>query len=95
LILARANGQPLEKSGYPARNVKRAIDLAAGDLLVGNHVSNEALILAAKPLVPTWLFMFFANRGWKQQAKHTVWKTNFTIKSIKKRLVRKNAVGKL
>ena len=37
--------------------------------MVGNHVSNEALILAAKPLVPTWLFMFFANRGWKQQAK--------------------------
>lgn len=63
------NGNPLEKAGFPAKNAKKALDLAAKDLLGGAAVSQEAINLMAKTAIPKWLYLTIGNRNWKQQAK--------------------------
>lgn len=63
------NGNPLEKAGFPAKNARKALDLAAKDLLDGKAVSDEAVNLMAKTAIPKWLYLTVANRSWKQQAK--------------------------
>jgi hypothetical protein len=62
-------GNPLDKAGFIARNVRKALDLAAKDLLEGRPVSKEAVDLMAKPMVPKWLYLAIGNREWKKQAK--------------------------
>ena len=62
-------GKSLKDAGFLARNVRKALDLAANDLLEGRAVSWEAVDLMGKPLVPKWLYLFVANYGWKKQAK--------------------------
>jgi len=64
-------GRPLEKAGGMARNAVRALDLAADSLLRGGNVPPEAIDLMAKPSIPKWLYLLFANWGMKNQAgKH-------------------------
>ncbi len=63
------NGAALERVGFPARNIKKALDLVAGDLLAGNAVSGQAVELMAKPSVPRWLFLLVGNRRWNMMAK--------------------------
>jgi hypothetical protein len=62
-------GNKLEDAGAMLRNVRKALDLAANDLLEGRAVSAEAVELMAKPLAPKWLYLFFGNREWKKMAK--------------------------
>ena len=62
-------GRPLGKTGGIARNVRKALNIAAKDLLENKPISKEAEVLMAKPLVPKWLYTYMSNRGWKQMAK--------------------------
>lgn len=62
-------GNKLEDAGSMVRNVRKALELAALDLLQGKAVSDQAVNLMAKPLIPKWMYLFFGNRGWKKQAK--------------------------
>lgn len=62
-------GNKLEDMGVMTKNVRKALDLAAKDLLEGKAVSSEAVDLMAKSLIQKWLYLFVGNRGWKKQAK--------------------------
>lgn len=62
------NGAPLEKAPI-MKNVKKALDLTAQNLLEGKAVPDEATGLMAKPPMPQFLLTMFANRGWKSRAK--------------------------
>ena len=61
-------GAPLEKAPM-MKNVKKALDLTAQNLLEGSTVSNEATELMAKTVMPKFLLTMFANMGWKSRAK--------------------------
>jgi hypothetical protein len=61
---AAIDGKPLEKAGFMARNVRRSLDLAAAALSEGKPVPDEARSLAAKPLVPVWMFLPIGNLLW-------------------------------
>ena len=63
------DGKPLEETGFIGRNVRKALDLAASDLLQNQPVSQKAVDLMAKPIVPKGLYLLMANRGWKMMAK--------------------------
>ena len=65
---AMINGAPLEKAPM-VKNVKKALEYAADDLLKGRAVSEAAVELMAKPIMPKWLYTMFANMGWKSMAK--------------------------
>jgi hypothetical protein len=51
------------------KNVKKALDLTAEDLLQGRTVPDKAVKLMAKPIMPNRLYIMFANMGWKTMAK--------------------------
>ena len=63
------HGASLKEAGYIARNVVKALDLAAVDLLADKPLSEAAVACMAKPTIPRWLFLLAANRGWKGMAK--------------------------
>jgi len=63
------NGLKLEEAGYMARNIRKALCLAAQNLLDEKVLCNTALELMAKPIVPKSLYILIANRGWKKMAK--------------------------
>jgi hypothetical protein len=65
---AMIGGMPLEKAPM-MKNVKKALDLTAQNLLVCAPVPNEAMELMAKPAMPKFLLTMFANMGWKRMAK--------------------------
>jgi len=62
-------GRPLDEAGGMARNVKKALDLAAAAMAEGKSMPQEAKALMAKPLAPIWMYVWFGNRRWKSQAK--------------------------
>jgi putative NADPH-quinone reductase len=62
-------GRPLEKAGGMARNVVKALDLAAASLLAGGNVPQEAAGLMGKPLIPRWMYLLMGNWGMKREAK--------------------------
>jgi multimeric flavodoxin WrbA len=63
------DGGSVEEAGFVARNIRKALDFAAKDLLDGNPVSKQAVESMAKPSIPRWLYLWVSNRGWKKQAK--------------------------
>ena len=63
------SGLKLEEAGYMARNIRKALCLAAQNLLDEKVLCNTASELMAKPIVPKSLYIFIANRGWKKMAK--------------------------
>jgi hypothetical protein len=65
---AMINGMPLERVPM-MKNVKKALDLTAQNLLEGSTVSNEATELMAKTVMPKFLLTMLANMGWKSRAK--------------------------
>jgi hypothetical protein len=65
---AMINGVPLEKAPM-TKNIKKALDLAADDLLQGRAISETAFELMAKPAIPKFLYTLVGNRGWKSMAK--------------------------
>lgn len=62
------HGKPLERAGRTAARVRRALDLAAGALLAGRPVPEEAVALTATPLVPARIYTFMGNVGWLRDA---------------------------
>jgi multimeric flavodoxin WrbA len=62
------NGAPLEKAPM-CKNIRKALDLAADNLLHNQALSEEAAELMAKPVMPRAIYIFFSNRGWKSMAK--------------------------
>jgi len=63
------HGKPLADAGWMARNPRKALDIAAAALAEDKPVPKEAVDIAAKPLIPQWMYVFVANRGFKSQAK--------------------------
>jgi hypothetical protein len=63
------NGNSLDKTPM-IKNVKKALDLAAEDLLQNHAISSQAVDLMAKPIMPKRIYTMFANMGWKTRAKN-------------------------
>ena len=63
------SGQPLPKVKGMARNVIKALDLAAAALAEGKPVPQEAVGAMAKPITPAWAYALLGGIGWKRQAK--------------------------
>ena len=61
---AAINSKPLEKAGFMARNARKSLDLTAAALAAGKPVPDEARSLAAKPMVPVWMFLPIGNHVW-------------------------------
>ncbi|MDD1663837.1 MAG: NAD(P)H-dependent oxidoreductase [Methanomicrobiales archaeon] len=80
--LAYASGQaaidsrPLEKIGFMARKVRRSLDLAATALAAGKPIPEEARAIAARPIIPVWMFLPVGNLlWWRSRVKDKkVWK---------------------
>ncbi len=54
-------GRPLEQAGGLARNLRRALDVAAEALAAGRPIPREAARIAAKPSLPPFLFVRAGN----------------------------------
>jgi multimeric flavodoxin WrbA len=64
------HGAPLAEAGGPAILIKKALDLAAAELLRGEAIPPAAADLLAKPIIPGWAYRWMGVFGWKQQARH-------------------------
>lgn len=62
-------GRPLTKVGGAVRNVTKALDITAAAIAEDEPVPKEAVELMAKPILPSWLYVWMANRGWNRQIK--------------------------
>lgn len=62
-------GRELTKAGGMAKNIMKSLDTAANDIVEKEALSQEAVDLMARPLVPVWMYLHFAGFGWKRQAK--------------------------
>ncbi len=62
-------GRPLDEIGGMARNVKRALDIAAAALFEERAVPQGAISLMARPLIPVWLYLWAGSWRWKRRAK--------------------------
>jgi hypothetical protein len=62
-------GKALEQLGRRTRNLRRALDLGAEALAEGQPVPEEAAVLAARNMMPRWLYTFIGNWGWKHHAR--------------------------
>ena len=51
------------------RNVTRSLDLTADALAEGKLAPQKAVTLMAKPLIPTWGYIWLGGSGWKRRAK--------------------------
>lgn len=68
------NRRPLEELGFMMRNVRKSLDLTAAALAAGEGVPPRAVELMSKRLMPTWLYLWIGNRGWKRYTKRIkVW----------------------
>jgi hypothetical protein len=63
------SGQPLPKLGGRVRNVVKALDMAAADIIAGNTLSKETIATMRKKTIPRWLYMLMANVGWGRHSK--------------------------
>jgi hypothetical protein len=62
-------GKPLAKLGFVVRNVMKSLDMAAQDIADGKPISEKAVQLMAKPLMPNWLYRLVGDFMWRKQAK--------------------------
>jgi hypothetical protein len=62
-------GKPLSEVGGAFRNVMKALDLTAAAIAEDEPVPKKAVGLMAKPVIPSWLYVWLANRGWNRQIK--------------------------
>ncbi len=63
------DGQPLGEAGRRARNAARALDLAAEAVAMDEAVPQKPVDLMAKPIVPSWMYTFIGQFGWKRRAR--------------------------
>lgn len=52
-----------------SRNVIKSLDLAVEAITDNKPVSQEAIDLMAKPLMPKWLYLFMGGLRWKRESK--------------------------
>jgi hypothetical protein len=62
-------GKPLGELGGRARAVTRALALTANAVAQGRIVPEDAQKLVRTPSIPAWLYRFFADRSFSQEAK--------------------------
>ena len=62
-------GRNLSEVKGLARNVIKSLDLAIEALTDGKPVSQKAIDLMAKPLMPKWLYFFIGGSRWKRESK--------------------------
>jgi multimeric flavodoxin WrbA len=60
---------PLSELGGQGAPLRRALDIAARELALGQPISDNAQGLLAKPLMPQWLYKLGGTVGWKMQAR--------------------------
>ncbi|MBN1260487.1 MAG: NAD(P)H dehydrogenase, partial [Anaerolineae bacterium] len=65
-----AKGRLLTDMGGMTANLVRALDLSAESLAAGGRIPDEAIALAARPLMPAWLYRLAGQFGWLSQARH-------------------------
>jgi len=51
------------------RNIVKSLDLTADALVENKTVSDEAIRLMGKPLIPKRMYTTMGNLGWRRQAK--------------------------
>lgn len=61
-------GRPLSEAGGAARNAARALALAAEALADGRPVPADAVTVMAGKSMPSWLYVFGGNLGWRLRA---------------------------
>ncbi|TFG30306.1 hypothetical protein EU527_14730 [Candidatus Thorarchaeota archaeon] len=64
------NGVPIEKAQGINRFLKPALNMTAKALSKGEPIPQDAISLAAKPIVPTRMYFMIASRRLKSAAKH-------------------------
>jgi hypothetical protein len=62
-------GRALAEVGGIVRNVMKALEVTAAALAEGELVPKEAADLMAKPLLPSRLYVWLANRRWNRQIR--------------------------
>lgn len=62
-------GRDLSDVKRMARNVIKSLDLAVEALADNEPISQKAIYLMAKPLMPRWLYLIGGNLRWKREAK--------------------------
>lgn len=62
------NGKALETRGRVTCPLRRALAMAGDALARGLPIPQEAIDLAARPLLPRWLYLLMAQTGWLAQA---------------------------
>jgi len=62
-------GRDLSKVGWLSRNVVKSLDLAIEALAANKPISQRAVDLMAKPLMPRWLYLIGGNSRWKRESK--------------------------
>ena len=70
VALTQAGCARLFDAGGPAVPIRKALELAAEKLAVGQPVPQAAVSLMAKAFIPGWMYRLIGGFGWKQQAKH-------------------------
>jgi multimeric flavodoxin WrbA len=63
------HGAPLNEAGGPSVPIKKALEMAAAALAIGEPIPQAAIDLLAKSFIPSWLYRTIGWYGWKQQAK--------------------------
>ena len=64
------DGRPIEELGGLARHVRSALDSAAAALADGRPVPSAASEQLARRMMPTRVYTFMGNLGWKWRAAH-------------------------
>ncbi len=62
-------GRPLAQAGGLVRNVRKAMELTAGEVSAGRPVPEEAERLMERPLMPRWIYLLVGGWGWKHRAR--------------------------
>jgi hypothetical protein len=63
-----AVGGTLDARGRLTACLRLALDMAGKALAMGRDIPDEARALAAKPIVPGWLYLLMAECGWLRLA---------------------------
>jgi hypothetical protein len=61
-------GKDLKQGGGMVRHIQKALRIAADALIKDMPIPEETVKLMARPIGPTWLYLFMGNLGWKIRA---------------------------
>ena len=63
------NGKAIEKLGGMTRKIVKALDMSVEAIANDKNIPSEAVTMMSSNLMPSWLYAFMGNLGWKSQAK--------------------------